>query len=280
MRRSSVALLALLASIVLSRPARADDPKFEYVAKPDIKEGDPGNQWKANVQFGLTWLSGNAESIGFTGTGLVAYRNQDDQLQLFANGAYGKGGTSTVPGGPIDGHSVIADNWLGKIRYDRFFEDVNSAYASYQMNGDQLAGLAYRAEPQIGYSRIFVNEKDRQKFRGDIGLDFSYERYLSGVDPNSANFQSLRLFLYYENQFTPLASFSEGLEGLMAFNVLSHWRVNSLTSFTSTLSKTFALKLNLTLTYNHDPPMRPPPNTTPFERFDSMLAIVLAITIA
>src|SRR5450631_4594448 len=104
MRRSLVAVLSLLAASGPAGRARADDPKFDYQGKPEIKEGEPEELWKANVQFGLTWLSGNAESIGFTGTGIVAYRSHDDQLQLFANGAYGKGGTSSVPGGPIDGH--------------------------------------------------------------------------------------------------------------------------------------------------------------------------------
>jgi len=278
MRRPLVAVLALLACSSLANRARADDPKFDYAAKPEIKEGEPEELWKANVQFGLTWLSGNADSIGFTGTGLVAYRSHDDQIQLFGNGAYGKGGTSSVPGGPIDGHVVIADNWLGRLRYDRYFAEVNSVFASYQMNGDQLAGLDYRIEPQIGYARLLVNEKE-QKFRGEIGYDFSYERYLAGVVPDSATFNSVRLFFYYENQFTPLASFSEGLEGLAAFNDASHWRVNSLTSLSSTIAKNYALKLNLTINYNHDPPARVPPNTGTFGRFDSMLAVVLAITI-
>jgi hypothetical protein len=65
----------------------------------------------------------------------------------------------------------------------------------------------------------------------------------------------------------------------MAVDVLKHWRVNSLTSLSSTIAKNFALKLNLTITYNHDPPPRPMPYTGTFGNFDSMLAVVLAITI-
>jgi putative salt-induced outer membrane protein YdiY len=273
--RSLAALVLTLVSM-LAAPAEGDEPKFEYKAPPEAVDGGPETVWKADVQAGFTWLTGNSESVGFSGSGRSSVRHHDDQLELFLQGAYARGGTSsTGPGGPIDGHVTSAQNWLGRLRYDRYFLEDNTVFAAYQMNGDRLAGLLYRIEPQIGYARLFVHS-DVQKFRGELGYDYSYERYLDGSIPIDASFHSGRLFLFYENKFTPLASFSEGVEALVAFNVIKHWRVNSLTSLSSTIAKSVALKLNLTIKYNHDPPLRP--NGTPFGTLDTTLEAVLAIT--
>ena len=151
-------------------------------------------------------------------------------------------------------------------------------FFSFQMNGDRPAGINYRIEPQVGYARIFFRSV-HQDFRGELGYDYSYERYLTGTMPIDAHFHSGRLFLFYENKFTPYASFSEGLELLEAFNKFEHFRLNSLTSLSSTIAKNFALKINFTLKFNNDPPMRPAPAMGQSDKVDTVLEAVLAITL-
>jgi putative salt-induced outer membrane protein YdiY len=267
--------LCSLMFLAFGTPARADDPKYEFKA-PDEKPPS-ANIWKANLQLGFTWVAGNAESIGLSGAGSVGWRRYNNSLELFAQGAYAFAGTATVKGGPIDGHDTAAANWLWRLRYDRFFLKSNTVFASFQMNGDELAGLRYRIEPQVGYARIFF-QSIHQTFRGELGFDYAYEHYLPATTPIDAHFYSGRLFLFYENKFTPYASFAEGLELLEAFNKLEHFRLNSLTSLSSTIAKNVSLKLNFTMKFNNDPPARPAPNMGNFGPFDSTLEAVVAVT--
>jgi len=275
---SGASLLGLIPAVALSQaaPPAEPPPTFEYHAPPE--NWSDQSVWKSNIQGGFLYVSGNAQSIGGSLAGLVSYRHKLDQLELVFRGAYAYSGTSSVVGGPVDGHVTAAENWLGRLRYDRFFDQANSVYAVYQMNGDRLAGIAYRIEPQVGYSHKFIADK-QQTLRADLGLDYSYERYLAGTDPISRDFYSVRLYGYYENKFTPLASFSEGLEMLEAVNVPSRFLLNSVTSISSTLATNWALKVSYILHFNNDPPPRPAPNTGVFGTYDGTLEIVLAVTI-
>jgi putative salt-induced outer membrane protein len=130
----------------------------------------------------------------------------------------------------------------------------------------------------VGFAHIFF-KSPHQLFRGELGFDFTYDRFLPGAMPIDALFYSGRGFVYYENKFTPYASFTEGVELLEALNKLEHFRLNSITSLSSTISTRVSLKLNFTLKYNNDPPPRPPPNLGTFGPLDTTLEAVCAITL-
>jgi putative salt-induced outer membrane protein YdiY len=273
------------AQSAVAAPPAVTEPAFEYRAPPEKWEDQ--TVWKANVQLGFLWVSGNAESVGGSLAAKVSYRHKFDELELVLRAAYANAGITEVTGGPITGHVTSAENWLARLRYDRFFDQDNSVYASFQANGDRLAGIAYRLEPQAGYSHKFVADK-KQTLRGEVGLDYQYERYLANTVPIDAQFYSLRVYGYYENKFTPLATFSEGLEYVQALagsatssgsSATNHFLINSVTSFSSTFATNYALKVNYILRFNHDPPPRPPPNTGTFGTYDGTLELVLAITL-
>lgn len=289
-------LLWLATLLCVVQSARADEPKFEYKDLTAPPTAAPKSiMWQANLTLGLVWLSGNAQSLGFTGTGLAALRHYDNEWTAAAGGAYVSSGSSKYgKGGPITENTISAANWYGKGRYDRYFLGKNTAFASFQMAGDRPAGFLYRIEPQAGYARLFWSSP-RQLFRGELGYDYTFEHRVPQPmgAPRDVQYHSGRLFLYYENKFTPYASFSEGVELLEAFNHLRGFRLNSLTSLSSQLYKNLSLKVNFTMHFNNDPALRPtpteidpstgkvfelPPDQTHFQKFDSKLDVVLAIT--
>ena len=295
--RSMVAALLLC----LSLPALAADPKYEYrdpSAPPPVPpQPTTGTiRWKANVTFGLVYVSGNAQSLGLSGTALVSARRYDNEFTLSGGGAYVLSGTSKYGmGGPITDSNPSAANWNIKGRYDRYFFEKNTVYASFQSSGDKPAGYIYRLEPQVGYARLFFKSA-HQLFRGEIGYDYTYEHRVvqPAGEPRNVDYHSGRLFVYYENKFTAWASFSEGLEMLEAFNHLEGFRLNSITSLSSHIYKNIELKVNYTFHINNDPALRPaptgidpatgmvyagyPPEDVRFGKFDSQLDVVVAVT--
>lgn len=287
--------LVLAAALLTALPARADDPKYEYkdvAAPPQPVVGK--TSWKANMTFGLVYVNGNAQSLGLSGTGLLSARRLNDEWTGTAGGAYVLSGVSKYGmGGPITDTQTSAANWFAKGRYDRYFLDRNAVYVSFMGSGNEPAGYIYRLEPQVGYARLFF-KSIHQLLRGEIGYDYTYEhRVLQPMGaPRDIDYHSGRVLIYYENKFTQWASFTEGLEMLEAFNRLESFRLNSITSLSSTIYKNVALKVNYTLHFNNDPALRPTPTsgidpTTPFVypadqahfgKFDSQLDVVVAVT--
>ena len=289
--RSLIAALLLLAA---AAPARAADPAYQYKELTAPQQPVTGRtSWKANITFGLVYVGGNAQSLGLSGTGLVSARRDNDEWTVTGGGAYVLSGVSQYGmGGPITSTQTSAANWLVKGRYDRYFLDSNTVYLSYQSSGDRPAGYIYRLEPQIGYARLFFKSA-HQLVRGEIGYDYTFEhRVLQPMDgQRDFQYHSGRLFGYYENKFTPWASFTEGVEVLEAFNDLIGFRLNSITTLSSQIYKNIALKVNFTLHFNNDPALRPvntdpttglpyvlPADQVRFDKVDTQLDVVLAVS--
>ena len=188
-----LACTIVVAATLLPSLASADDPKYEY-REPE-KPAEKPWVYKANAQLGVTWVQGNSESLGFTANALGGVKHYNNAVELFVQGAYAKAGVSSLgTGGPIDQEKVAARNWLVRGRYDRYFLERNTVFGSLVVSGDELAGYVYRVEPQVGYSRLFV-KNDVNLLRGEIGYDYTFERYVEGVTPSHADFHSLRAFI-------------------------------------------------------------------------------------
>ena len=298
-RYATLTILMLAAA-----PALADDPKYEYgdVEKHAVDAKKP-TVVHANMTAGLVWVDGNAQSVGFSGTALVSVKHWHNELTLSGGGAYVYSGISKYgTGGPVTDKTTSARNGILKLRYDRYFFEKNTVFASFQSSGDKFAGYWYRLEPQVGYARLFF-KSIHQTFRGEIGYDYTAQHNVgwnaaafpagTKLNPKFTQYHSGRLFLFYENKFTAFAAFSEGLEMLEAFNHVQSFRLNSLTSLSSTIYKNVALKLNFKLAFNNDPPLRPAPSATDpltmmpyvygsgdehFGKVDTQLDLVLAVT--
>jgi hypothetical protein len=275
MKPNAVALAGLLGA---DPPALADEAKFDFRAPAPEPPPQP-TVWKANMTAGVNWVDGNAQSIGVSGSGLVGVKHYDNAVELFIQGNYSKVGLLQANGTRQE--NTAAQFWLGRLRYDRYFLKKNSIYAVFQASGDKPAGYIYRLEPQVGFARILYESKN-QLFKGDIGYDYTFERYPIHTVPQDNDFHSARLFLGYENKFTSYGTFTEGFEALWSpAPVIEHVRLNSLTSVSFALYKNVSLKLNFTIKANFDPPPRKPPPDGPgghFQKVDTILDAVIAVT--
>ena len=221
-RRGRVSLvLALSASAVLLSPsARADDPKFAYGKAGDVAKLPP---WAASVTAGFGMTTGNAQSVNFTGAGMVSHRFGDSDLLAFdATVAFQRSTVQTAI--DVNGDGVIAPDevlsitqsvseaWGTRLRYDHFFDPMNGVYGLILAGGDVPAGKQFVGSVQAGYSRALLRTATSELI-GEVGLDYSYQRFVVG-DPNSINFAAVRAFLGYLGNPTKDLSYNASVEYL------------------------------------------------------------------
>ena len=221
-RRGRASLvLALSASAVLVSPAaRADDPKFAYGKAGDVAKLPP---WAASVTAGFGMTTGNAQSVNFTGAGMVSHRFGDSDLLAFdATVAFQRSTVQTAI--DVNGDGVIAPDevlsitqsvseaWGTRLRYDHFFDPMNGVYGLILAGGDVPAGKQFVGSVQAGYSRALLRTATSELI-GEVGLDYSYQRFVVG-DPNSINFAAVRAFLGYLGNPTKDLSYNASVEYL------------------------------------------------------------------
>jgi hypothetical protein len=219
-RRTGVLLAAALA---LAAPAvQAQDPKFEYGKKEEVKEVE----WKASASAGLILTTGNARALTLSGSFAASRKDGENKVSLEGAAAYARTEVLTAVDANMNGtisESEItratqetARNWLLKLRYDRYFAGPNSAFAAGRIGSDQPAGKDIYGGAQVGYSRQ-VYKDEVHELIAELGYDFTYERYVSAVtDPLSIH--SARLFVGYVAKLSEDVGFLANVEALFNLN--------------------------------------------------------------
>ena len=259
---SLVCGLALLAA-----PAYAD-PAFDFGKKEEIKEV----VWKASAQAGLIITSGNSSTVSVSG-GLAVSRNDGwNKISLDANGTYAnsqvRSPTDTNGNGLIDGDTeaknrtsqTTAQQWLAKLRYDRFFTDRNSGYIVGIIGQDVIAGKSLVGGGQIGYSRLIL-KSERNELAGEVGYDFSYARFAK--DDSSVMMHSIRLFLGYVLTLTKDTAINASAEALLTGNPIDvggvhygpfeEFRITGKAGLTTKIYKNISFRFGFTARYDNAP---------------------------
>ncbi len=220
--RCRMAVLGALVAVLqlAAAPARADDPKFAYGKAGEVTKLPP---WAASVTAGFGMTTGNAQSVNFTGAGMVSHRFGDSDLLAFdATVAFQRSTVQTAtdlnadgvitPNEVLDITQSVSEAWGTRLRYDHFFDPVNGVYGLVLAGGDIPAGKQFVGSAQAGYSRALLRTATSELV-GEVGLDYSYQRYVVG-DPNSINFAAIRAFLGYVGNPTADLSYNASIEYL------------------------------------------------------------------
>lgn len=298
MSTSRSTTLAFAALVVGLLPALASaqeaNPKFQYGKLEEMKVVE----WKALVKAGLIYSTGNSQMVNVTAAFGLSRKDTWNKFALDGGFAFAKssifvvndyhdGAGNLAPDGLIQPDEFYrqkqtsANNWNVKARYDRFFTKNNSGYAAGLAAGDEVAGKQFFGGAQAGYSRQIV-KNPRGELLGEIGYDYSYEKYLNPAagSPGSVNIHSARLFFggalkLHEN--TSLASSIEVLTNLNKENVanwqtgsnklpgLEDTRINYKAGLTTKLWKNLSFGVTFTLKYDNNPALRPAPKGFAFD---------------
>jgi hypothetical protein len=156
--------------------------------------------------------------------------------------------------------STTTKNWLGKLRYDRFFGASDSLYLAGKLGQDEPAGKKVFGGAQGGFSRVLF-QNGVNKLVGEVGYDFTHEEYVAGGD--GLEIHSARLFVGYDATLSPDTGFSASVEALLNLNKestptgeaspLEDTRGTGKAALTTKLSKDVSFRFSLTARYDNYP---------------------------
>jgi hypothetical protein len=260
--------------LVAAGPARAEEPKFAYGDRAELKDVKDV-VWKAAVQAGMILTTGNSRTTTISATASASRKSGANKLALEGGAAFAR---STVyfaqdldGNGTIDNDAEILEDaqtttqaWIVKGRYDRFLTEHNSLYASATAGADEPAGKQFVGGGQVGYSRqLYVD--DKHEVVAEVGYDFTYENPVVGP---GVSIHSARVFAGYKGKLTPDTGVEAAIEALSNFNSLDtaagevesfeDTRINGLTKLTTKVWENVSFGFSFGLKYDHAPSPRPP----------------------
>jgi putative salt-induced outer membrane protein YdiY len=186
------------------------------------------------------------------------YKWKENRLSGTSSALWGQGRVDADDNGTLDQTErnaapvETARRAAGDLRYDRFFGERNSLYASGGGLIDPFAGYDLRTHEQLGYSRHLL-AKDDTSIVVEGGIDYAQENYVAGVDPNSANVIAGRAMASARHAVSEYFSFenkSEFLENLQDFKDL---RVNNDVIISARINGSLSMKLSHSLRFDNQP---------------------------
>jgi hypothetical protein len=266
----------LILAIASRASAQTPVNAFEYGKKEDVKEVE----WKASASAGLVATTGNSRTVTFSGGALLSRKDTDNKFSLEGGFAFARSSVlvfsdtnmnGTIGPGEINRvDSTTAKNWMLKLRYDRFFEDVNSIFVAAKIGADEPAGKSLYGGGQIGYSRQLYKD-DSNELVAEAGYDLTAQSF---VAPNTDTLviHSARLFVGYNGKLSADTGFLASVEGLFNLNsenapqgnvsAFQDTRINAKAALTTKLASQISLRVAFLLKFDNSPAPLPLPSMT------------------
>lgn len=234
-----------------------------------IKEEDK-EATELKIAAGGLLATGNTRSMAGTATSNLRIRRGMNEYSAALAANYARGAAAGAES------KTTAENFQGRIRYDRFLSKEWALFLSESARRDRFQGLNLRLNFDPGVAYYFLKQ-DKQRAWAELGYDLQYdirrdEALTPEVPDKTATRHSGRAFLGYENSINEAVRFNTGLEYIQAIVDTENWRLNWDVGLTSQLAGNFSLATTFSLRYDHNP--LPAVKTT-----DTMTAISLVYTL-
>jgi putative salt-induced outer membrane protein len=270
-RRTSVAVATSLALVGVSRAEEAAPP-----ARP----------WSDTSELAAVFTSGNSETKNFAFSNKYAYTWAKAEFALDA--AALRAETTDRILAWTDGEvtetrdsRTTAEQYLLGAKYR---QDITERFLWYVRGGwgrDEFKGFTDRYVAGGGLGHRFLTGP-KHSLIGEAGGERVNEDL---VDGTSTDYTALRAFLGYQWQINDNAKFNQDLELIPNLDESDDWRARSVTALTATLSKTLALKLSYTMSYENLPFVETVPGPNPgdpdaffeYENLDTIAAASLVV---
>lgn len=206
------------------------------------EEGAAEKSWSNTTEFSLVNTTGNSENFNFAITN--KYAKALGKATLAINFGALRNETTSRSIENIGGVLVIdeftqttAESYLLNGQYNRPINERLDWYARAGWYRDEFSGIdnSYSLGGGIGYL-FFTN--DTHTLKGELGLGYVKEEYVSGAD---ADFAELRAFLGYDRKIGATSKLFAQLELLENLDNTSDLRANGLVGVSASMSSNIAL---------------------------------------
>lgn len=211
-----------------------------------------------DIEFGLLAISGNTESSALKGKvdlkhDMARFRNKYLIVGLYKEDTIILNDGETT----VKDDQITAKKYFASAQTDYKLNEEHRGlflYGSYEY--DKFSGYEYQATIAAGYSdRLF--KTDASSLEYSIGPGVAFTETVDSLDADnnlikgvSDDAPIVRLYAFYEYNFSENATFSQLLSSDVAMESDKNTKSKSVTAITSQLSQSFALKASYTITHN------------------------------
>jgi len=207
-------------------------------AKPvELAPPPPPPRWESSVNLGLSYTSGNSDTLLTTGGIETRKKTKQDEWDFGARGAYGKNDGSV--------NNNMATAWG---QYNYLFTDRFYAYARVDGLYDAIADIDYRINlsPGVGY---FLIRSDATLLSGEVGPGYVFEKK-GGIEDNYA---TIRFAQRFEQKFGKGSRVWQSLSYLPQITDWGNYQLNAEVGLEAPLIKDLALRVVGTDTFTSRP---------------------------
>lgn len=193
------------------------------IALSDIKKLNPiPPKWTGSLLLNGLFARGNTDTdnIGFT---FAAEHRRNDEInndRLTLGAVYNLGRERDPSTG--DSHTTT-DNWLGEVKYDRFWTQKLYGYVDGKLEHDRVAELNYRVTPGFGIGYQWY-ESPELNFRTEVGVTYVYEDFIT--DGTTEHFAA-RLAYHFDKKLNDRVKLFHNFEILPGFDDPSDYNITA-----------------------------------------------------
>jgi putative salt-induced outer membrane protein YdiY len=250
------------AQTVESNPTGAPPPDAKaMVTGPKAKDAPTFDDahidtTSATISAGGMQTAGNAKFLAATANGAFDLRRGQNG---FGANVLANFGRTAAPG--TDNYETTAQNFQGRVRYDRYLSKVTSLFLIGTGRHDKFQGINFRLNIDPGVKYLFIRE-EKYSLWGEVGYDLQLDkRRQEDVEIAQAAGQTLppkvdhssRLFVGYKQAFNKEVTLSTGLEYLQSFVTTERYRLNYEAVFAAKIVGGVAVGLGFTARLDNKP---------------------------
>jgi len=242
----------------------ADSVAPEVPAAAAVSPSEPGAGWIGNVGVGLTFITGNSQTLTVTGSAAADRKVGDWAIGLRAAGAYGLANPDTNAGASA---STTARRANASVRGDRSFGNFASIFALAGSEFDHMKSIESRTIGELGAGLTFFNKKegDLEKLylRADLAMRSGYEtRFQYFPTPGPVTDYGIvilapRAAITFRWNFSKDVRFTEEIEFIpfLLSPTLGRLLINNNTKLAARLTEHIALTTSVLVNFDSMPPV-------------------------
>jgi len=222
-------------------------------------------KWKGSVGLGLTFITGNSQTLTLTGNAAADRKWDAWSLGIRLSGAYGLANPDTNTVGTVS--STTARRGGGTIRGDRQFgESFAAIFVLAGSEFDHMKNIESRSIGEVGAGLTFLNKKegDLEKLflrldlaaRGGYETRFQYFPQPASVSPYGIIILAPRIAAQFRWAFSKDVRISEEIEFIPFVLAPTAGRllINNTTKLNARLTESLSLSTSFLLNFDSMPP--------------------------